>query len=546
MKTKILQIIVTLFSILFYQNQILAQDWEWAQSAGGSGFDLGYNAGGDASGNVYMTGNFYAEATFGSNTINSAGTLDVFVAKIDTDGSWVWAKSAGGSSTEIGIGLATDADGNSYVTGSFNESAFFDSHQITSNDGEDIFVAKIDTNGNWLWATSAGGIGLDKGYGVCYDQSGNCYVTGVFFGEAIFGITTLTSYGENDIFIAKLDFNGNWLWAINAGSTTMEMGAGVIADQLGNIYVTGYYEGVGNFGSLSFTSNGEDDIFLAKLDADGNWLWIFSAGGSNNDIGRSLCLDENGDILVTGYFYGNVFFDSHQITSHGLADLFVAKFDAEGNCFWASGAGGNHFEEGYAIKTNSDGDAYISGGFKSNIAYFGDYDILTQGDFDVFAAKIDSNGNWIWANSGGGTDFDYGRGVVVDDADNVFVSGMYKDSATFGDLSLASAMFSDVFIAKIHDDTIGVNDIGQFMGSHHSYPNPFKSTVNIEYLIDVPQPVTIRFYNQFGKQVDIIKAYQQEKNNTIKWQPRGLSAGIYYYSLEAGEQLSIGKLILNK
>ncbi len=135
---------------------------------------------------------------------------------------WFWAKKAGGTSNESGKSIAVDDNGNSYVTGYFYGSATFGT---TTLSGSGIFVAKMDSNGNWLWAKQAGGLYSGYSYGIAVDANGNSYVTGYFSGSATFGTTTLTSSSEyySDIFVAKLDSSGNWLWAKQAGEQIVMM-----------------------------------------------------------------------------------------------------------------------------------------------------------------------------------------------------------------------------------------------------------------------------------------------------------------------------------
>ena len=138
---------------------------------------------------------------------------------------WFWAKKAGGTSYDNGLSIAIDANENSYVTGYFSGSATFGTTTLTSSSEyySDIFVAKLDNNSNWLWVKQAGGTNWDYGYGIAVDANGNSYVTGYFYNSATFGTTTLTSSGYADIFVAKLDSSGNWLWAKQAGEQVLIM-----------------------------------------------------------------------------------------------------------------------------------------------------------------------------------------------------------------------------------------------------------------------------------------------------------------------------------
>ncbi|MCK9583930.1 MAG: T9SS type A sorting domain-containing protein [Candidatus Cloacimonetes bacterium] len=178
---------------------------------------------------------------------------------------WLWAIGTGGTGNDYAQAIATDADKNSYVTGEFEDTACFGNTNLTSSGGNDIFVTKLDTSGNWIWASGAGGTGADSGKAIAIDSEGNCYVSGSFEGTISFGSISLTSSGYEDIFIAKLDTNGNWLWASGAGGTLYEGAYSIAIDGEGNCYVCGYFYGTTSFNNISLDSSGISDIFVAKL-----------------------------------------------------------------------------------------------------------------------------------------------------------------------------------------------------------------------------------------------------------------------------------------
>ncbi|HWR27556.1 MAG TPA: PKD domain-containing protein, partial [Candidatus Thermoplasmatota archaeon] len=162
----------------------------------------------DGSGNAYVTGVFLVSITFGTTTLTSQGSWDVYVVKLDGNGDWQWVVSGGSSSTEGAWGTAVDAKGDPYITGVFEGSVTFGESTLTTQGGRDVFVAKLDADGNWLWAISAGGADWDEGYALTVDSSGYVYATGYFDGSALFGETTLTTQGDYDVFIAKLSHDG--------------------------------------------------------------------------------------------------------------------------------------------------------------------------------------------------------------------------------------------------------------------------------------------------------------------------------------------------
>jgi len=334
-----------------------------------------------------VTGQFYDTAIFGSHTLTSSGDSDIFVAKIDPNGNWLWAVKAGGTDIDTGYGIAVDEAGNAWVTGSFQGIASFSSHTLTTSGSSDIFAAKLDSSGNWLRAVKAGGAYFEEGYRIALDGSGNTYVTGMFQGTVSFGSRILTASGASEIFVAKLSPTGNWLWAVKAGGTGNDVGADIALDGAGNVWVTGHFQGTASFGSHTLTSSGNIDIFVARLSPSGNWLWAVKAGGTSYDSGKSIAVDAADEAWATGVFTGTVTFGNQTLTAIGDKDIFVARLDSSGNWLWAVKAGGTGSEWGSAIALDGMGNAYGTGYFEST-AYFGDHTLTTNGMRDIFVAKL--------------------------------------------------------------------------------------------------------------------------------------------------------------
>ena len=350
-----------------------------------------------------------------------------------------------------GYGIAVDSADNVYVTGQFSGTVIFGSTTLISlgayGGSNDILAAKLDSAGNWLWAKRVGGIYDDKGACIVLDSAGNAYLSGFFQETATFGSTTLTSSSGWKIFVAKLDSSGNWLWAKQAGGTNSSMSRAIALDSSGNIYLTGNFNGTATFASTDLFSNGGWDIFVAKLDANGNWVWAQKAGGTDWDDGYSIAVDSSSNIYLTGKIYGTVSFGTIPLTSSGT-DIFVAKLDSNGNWLWAKRAGGTGEDCGYGVALDGAANIYLTGCFK-NTATFGTIPLTSSGDFDIFVAKLDSGGTWLQANRAGGTSEDAGWGITLDSAANVYVTGYFKETATFGNTTpLISGGRFDIFVAK--------------------------------------------------------------------------------------------------
>jgi hypothetical protein len=445
-------------------------NWLWARNPDTStNFEDGLGISVDCLGNLYVTGNFCGTVTFSSDTITCLDptglvSTDIFVAKLDSDGNWLWARNPDMSTnSESGNAISVDCDGNAFVTGFFNGTATFGTTVITAADS-DIFVAKIDKDGNWLWIESAGPgsqIGpftSDRGNGISVDCDGNAYITGQFGGTVTFGNHVITSNNptstlDSDIFVAKIDWDGNWLWAISAGGRADDVGNAISVDCKNNAYVTGSFRHQATFGSHIITSDSNLDIFVAKVDSDGNWLWASSAGSPNvDDVGKGIVVDCKGNSYVTGYFQDTSTFGSNVITSMGRKDIFVAKIDTNGNWLWARGAGDVADDSGLAVSVDCEGNAYATGFFSGTVT-FGPHTLTASGANDVFVAKLNCDGDWIWVkNPDMSTSFEEGKGITVDCYGNVYITGQFNGTATFGPDTIVSAPdanIEDVFVAKI-------------------------------------------------------------------------------------------------
>ncbi len=553
MKKTFLLYILTLCSLVLFAQNV---DWLWATKAGGTYEETVCSIAVDANGSSYVTGRFEENTTFGTTTLTCSGYEDIFVAKMDSNGNWLWAKQAGGTSYNSGFSITIDANGNSYVTGYFQSSATFGTTTLTSIGGRDIFVAKLDSNGNWLWAKQAGGTSYNSGFSIAVDATGISYVTGYFNDSVTFGTITLTSISGTDIFVAKLDSNGNWLWANQAGGTSIDEGYSITVDASGNSYITGYfYSSSITFGTITLSNSNSvyADIFVAKLDSNGNWLWAKQVGGTGEDEGNSIAVDSNGNSYVTGYFFSrSITFDTTALTNSGYDDIFVAKLDSSGNWLWAKQAGGIGADVGNGIAIDANGNSYVTGYFEYS-ATFGATTLTSIGGYDIFVAKLDSNGNWVWAKQAGGILTDEGHSIAVDTNGNSYVTGSFAGSAIFGPTTLTSSVGGDIFVAKLGEaNSINLPDIISFNGIRSIYPNPFNPLTTIDYEISMPTDVKIEVYNNRGQLVrSFALGYKEQGSYKLTWEGEDnngclCSSGIYYIRMQAGKEIYTKKAVLLK
>jgi len=400
----------------------------------------------DSSGNSYYTGYFSGTAVIGSSILTSSGDKDIFVAKLNSSGSWQWVISAGGSGPDVGNAISLhSASSQIYVTGAFRGVATFGTSTLNSGGTniQDIFVAKLSSSGSWQWVESAGGSYSDEGRDIVVDSTGWAYVTGHFqspsTSSATFGTHSITSAGANDIFVAKISPTGSWGCAVRAGGSSWDAGRGIALGNSGNVYVTGGFEGTATFGSsTSLTSSGQSDIFIAKLSSSCTWQSAFKEGGSGGDGGNDITLDSSNKIYVTGYFGSTVNFgNSVSLTSSGVEDIFVWKLDQSNNppsTSWAVKAGSSSSDYGRSLAVDSSGHVYLVGHFQGNPTFGNLSTISSTGSYDIFFAQISNSGIWTTRYYWGSSGSDSGNGFALDSSgSNVYFAGKVSSGTVYGD-----------------------------------------------------------------------------------------------------------------
>lgn len=385
----------------------------WAIQIELNGYGQGRSITSDSDDNLYITGYFNGTADFdpgpGIYDLTSINDSDGFIQKLDADGNFLWAIQIGGLQ-DSAFSITIDSNGDIYSTGYFQGTADFDPgpgvYNLTSAGHRDVFVQKLDSDANFLWAKHMGGGSPDTGFSITTDTSGNVYSTGEFRDTADFdpgtGIYNLTSVGIWDVFVQKLDSDGNFLWVKQIGGVGSDGGYSNTIDVSGNLYSTGYFQGTVDFdpgtGEYNLTSVGNSsDIFILKLDSDGNFLWAKQMGGNEEDIPRSITLDTNGNVYSTGYFQGIGDFDPgtgvYNLTSTGAKDIFIQRLDSEGIFEWAIQIGGNGDDTAWSITIDANDHIYASGSFEETVDFdpsSGVHNLISFDERDIFHLKLDN------------------------------------------------------------------------------------------------------------------------------------------------------------
>jgi len=433
------------------------------------------------SGKMLVGGSLTDTVDFGGGALSSAGGEDAFLAKYSPDGTPVWSRRMGGTGNERVQGIAVDPSGNVFVTGYFQNSVDFGNGTPLNSAGlMDIFVAKYSATGGFLWAKRFGSPGDDAGYGLAVDGNGDVLVTGTFDGSINFGGSTLNSIGGGrNAFITKFSgATGAHMWSKNLRSASESFGNGVVVDGGGNALVTGSYLGSVIFGGTTYPNAGfAQDVFLAKYAAaDGTETWFKHFGGEDVDVGMDIAVDLRcvggsngggtctsdascpgstcGSVVIVGQFKeGNpsspIDFGGGPFLSTNT-DVFVAKFTvATGAYIWAKHVTGSGFESATGVAIDRAGDIAVTGNFDQTID-FGGGARTSMGSGDIFVAKLSgASGAQLWSRSYGSTGNDTGNAVAVDGNRNVVTTGYVSRTVDLGGGPLAAAGAVNAFVVGL-------------------------------------------------------------------------------------------------
>ncbi|MCP4440862.1 MAG: T9SS type A sorting domain-containing protein [Aureispira sp.] len=364
----------------------------WAKNLGTGSDSKGIDISQDNEGNIYVLGSFKGTGDFNPNSnetnLTSTGTRpDLFITKLDTSGTLVWAKKIGSNLTDYANAIALDTSGGVYITGRYSGTI-----DLNPNSGVDTvsnsgtyghFIAKWDKNGNFIWGQNVGQNLSGEEIKISVALSGDIYIASSFWGTADFdpstNTTNLTAAGYYDIFIYKLNTNGNFVWAKSFGGGDLEIISDISTDASGNIYATGRFWGTTDFDPSSsihnLTSMGGSDAFIAKLDINGNFLWVKRIGSTSDEREGAITVDPFNNVYVIGNFE--------------TTKSFLTKLDASGN--FLNTQYFNNPMEYPNINVDVLGNVYITGSFTSGLNFTssaGPVYLYGHGRSDIFILKL--------------------------------------------------------------------------------------------------------------------------------------------------------------
>lgn len=376
------------------------------------------------------------------------------------DPTLTWNTFMGSTSTEYGMAMAVDKNGNVYIAGR-GFATWGEPKSPYMGKGE-VFVAKLNNNGVLQWNTFMGSAEFDSGEDIAVDDSGNVYVSG--YSDATWGTPKNAHQGNNDAFAAKLDTNGILQWHTFMGSADDEAGNAITVDGSGNVYVVGSSGATWGSPVRPYTGN-NDDVFATKLSSTGVRLWHTFLGSGNTDWGEAIAVDSNGNVYVGGES-GDTWGTTTLINPHqGDLDAFVAKLSNNGVLTWNTFMGSTGADYCQTLTVDASGNVYIGGYCPSS---WGTPKNAHQGGLDAFVAKLNNNGELTWNTFMGSASYDTNGGIAVDKNGNVYVAG--RSDATWGVPKNIHAGPMDAFAAKLNSD--GKRIWNTFMGSaSHDHGN---------------------------------------------------------------------------
>lgn len=521
-----MQKLLITFLICFFSLILNAQipNYEWLKSLSGLNDDVARGVCLDSMSNIYITGSFSGTTTLGGQTLTSNGATDIFIAKLNANGNLVWAKSLGSVSLDYAFDIDCESGGDFFITGGFRQTmTLMPNITITSTGGLDLFTAKFNTNGDCLWAKTATGLASDYGNEIVVGDNNNICVVGNTNGQMIFGSDTLFHADSTDLFMASYNSTGNLLWVKGIPGYGNSSARGVDIDIFENAIVVGSFNGSISNGAVNFNSISQNlnDVFIAKYSVSGSLLWAKRYGDLGDDYARGVGTDSLGNIYLSGVFSNSVNFDGNTLFASGNTDIFLLKLTPSGNFVWIKQFGNLGTEEGCEIEVSPDGNVFITGGFSQTIT-LGSSTFSSQGIRDVFVAKIDTSGNVVWAKTAGSSTDDVNYAIGLNNInEDVCTLGTFSGIFSDGFTSLSASGNIDSYISKIS----------------LSIPTVIPLTEELESdLLICPNPASEIIYADCKKGFQIYTStgqlVLQSKHATTQINISDLPTGIYFLKTE--------------
>ncbi len=528
MKTKNYLFLICLLSVSFFS---FSQSFEWGGRFGGIGEDVVKKMHVDAAGNSYVTGYFTDTADFDISSaefnLTAVGFYDCFVQKTDATGTLEWAVGFGGAMFEYGTGITSDADGNVYITGYFDETVDFDpgagEYLLTSEGGGDIFIVKLNGDGEFIWARSIGGADYEESTSIGVDEMGNVYVLGYLYETMDFdpgpAEVLMGSQGLSDTFLLKLDSAGDFVNVFTYGGDDTDLALDLTVKSSSQIFISGFFGGTTDLDprpveEYLVSAIGGFGGYTMQINNTGAIVQVATTEGGDVSV-YAVAADAQNNMYITGSFSGTVNFDpvsgnpDFTFTSDEAYNSFVMKVLADGTVAWARTVASNKPVFTYDIVVGGDGKVYTTGFFEGPADFnpaAADEFLLTkesQNPMDAYLLALDADGLFVNAFQFGGVGFIDTHQLGIDADGNVYLAGQFETAVDInplpGETETVSALdFRDNYLIKMSMGALGVPSVAALEIS--VYPNPSSEILYIASAENL-EGKTYAIYNLLGQKI---------------------------------------------
>lgn len=427
---------------------------------------------------IYILGTFSNSVDFDSGVgvdihVSNGGT-DSYITKKDKSGNYIWTKTYGSYFDDDILSVEKDSLDNLYIIGALEGLVDYDNGSATftssnsSGYGTDLYIIKIDSNGTFLWGKT---IAHTSGYNLVTSHSltvynGNIYIVGKYNGSFDFDpsassfIMTYNGSTSSDYkgFILKLDENGNFIW-VKENADSMD---NIEVDNNGDLVILGTYRGTVDFdfGAGFYNLTNYKALFLLKITVNGDFIWVVDYKYVTYIINKSISVDSNNDIIILGEHHNKITFDTDTLISNGILDVFIAKFNTNGTKIWAKSFGGSDQDYGNSLVIDDNDQIYLSGAYNNIVDFNPGTQIANNtslGGLDAYFLSLNSNGGFLWVKTFGGTGDDYFQDIKIDTS-NVYLTGYFENTINFNNSNIISNGDKDVMFIKYNPALTTTND----------------------------------------------------------------------------------------
>jgi hypothetical protein len=550
-----------------------SQSFEWAIGYGNENDAAASKVVTDKNGNLYSIGIFEGEMDFSTdlgtdNILTPNSTYASYLCKYSTEGELLFAKKFDGVGNFRATAISTDEFENVYISGALFGTIDFDPGEeivnLTAETFADAIVVKLSAAGDFIFAKKFGGSNFDIATNIDLDNENNIYLTGTFRNIADFDASDesylLTSNGFEDIFLLKLNTDGEFVYCKQFGGLGNESCNGIDLDEYQNVYLTGGFAGDVDFdptdGAFILSPTYDQASFILKLGADGDFIFAKKLESLSPDspyINPFLIkIDNFGDIHLLGEYRDSIDLDPSEETAM-LFDSepfnlnpFIAKYDGDGNFIYAKQLDGTWQAAITDLTIDENHNAWLTGRFSGEV----DFDmgvgeqIFENTNLALFVLKLDPVGEFSDVQLFGNESYNYGTSITNDPLNNIYISGGFSNVIDFNsgpeEFELTSNGEADNFIFKLGQYVLG-NPSEQQNIQILAYPNPSLGSVNIE-LDNNYKDLTLIIQNNLGEEV-YTENFSEVKNIVVDLP---LAAGIYYISLKKGDHLLFGTKLIKQ